>query len=51
MFTAEQLQVAAAGRSDIHVPYSRLVCIENTTKNHANAMENKRTQRNSMKQK
>tara|TARA_R110002072_G_scaffold48038_6_gene131406 strand:+ start:749 stop:1774 length:1026 start_codon:yes stop_codon:yes gene_type:complete len=31
MFTAEQLQVAAAGRSDIHVPYSRLVCIENTT--------------------
>ncbi len=26
MFTAEQLQVAAAGRSDIHVPYSRLVC-------------------------
>ena len=31
MFSAEQLQVAAAGRSDIHVPYSRLVCIENTT--------------------
>ena len=31
MFTAEQLQVAAAGRSDINVPYSRLVCIENTT--------------------
>ena len=31
MFTAEQLQEAVAGRSDIHVPYSRLVCIENTT--------------------
>jgi len=31
MFTAEQLKVAAAGRSDIHVAYSRLVCIENTT--------------------
>jgi threonine aldolase len=31
MFTAEQLQSALAGRSDIHVPYSRLVCIENTT--------------------
>ena len=31
MFTAEQLQAAVAGRSDIHVPYSRLVCIENTT--------------------
>ncbi len=31
MFTAEQLEIAAAGRSDIHVPYSRLVCIENTT--------------------
>lgn len=31
MFTAEQLKVAAAGRADIHVPYSRLVCIENTT--------------------
>ena len=31
MFTAEQLQGALAGRSDIHVPYSRLVCIENTT--------------------
>ena len=31
MFTAEQLKVAVAGRADIHVPYSRLVCIENTT--------------------
>lgn len=31
MFTAEQLRYAAEGRSDIHVPYSRLVCIENTT--------------------
>ncbi len=31
MFTANQLQVAVAGRADIHVPYSRLVCIENTT--------------------
>ena len=31
MFSAEQLQAASAGRSDIHVPYSRLVCIENTT--------------------
>ncbi|WP_075341375.1 threonine aldolase family protein [Tenacibaculum agarivorans] len=31
MFTAEQLQYAAEGRSDIHVPYSRLVCVENTT--------------------
>lgn len=31
MFTAEQLQEAVAGRSDIHVPYSKLVCIENTT--------------------
>ncbi len=31
MFTANQLKAAAAGRSDIHVPYSRLVCIENTT--------------------
>ncbi len=31
MFTSEQLQEAVAGRSDIHVPYSRLVCIENTT--------------------
>ncbi|WP_299665710.1 GntG family PLP-dependent aldolase [uncultured Polaribacter sp.] len=31
MFTAAQLQEAISGRSDIHVPYSRLVCIENTT--------------------
>ena len=31
MFTAEQLKEAVVGRSDIHVPYSRLVCIENTT--------------------
>ncbi|PWG04820.1 threonine aldolase family protein [Polaribacter aquimarinus] len=31
MFTAEQLQDAVVGRSDIHVPYSRLLCIENTT--------------------
>ena len=31
MFTAEQLKDASAGRSDIHVPYSRLVCVENTT--------------------
>ncbi|TYP99367.1 L-threonine aldolase [Tenacibaculum adriaticum] len=31
MFTAEQLAYEVAGRSDIHVPYSRLVCIENTT--------------------
>ncbi|MCH2033092.1 MAG: beta-eliminating lyase-related protein [Tenacibaculum sp.] len=31
MFTADQLRYTAEGRSDIHVPYSRLVCIENTT--------------------
>jgi threonine aldolase len=31
MFTAEQLQEAVAGRADIHVPFSRLVCVENTT--------------------
>ncbi|MDG2074251.1 MAG: GntG family PLP-dependent aldolase [Polaribacter sp.] len=31
MFTAEQLAYAVSGRADIHVPYSRLVCIENTT--------------------
>ncbi|MAD97331.1 MAG: threonine aldolase [Flavobacteriaceae bacterium] len=31
MFTADQLAYAVAGRADIHVPYSRLVCIENTT--------------------
>ncbi|WP_299527797.1 low specificity L-threonine aldolase [uncultured Lutibacter sp.] len=32
MFTAKQLQEAVSGsRSDIHVPYSRLVALENTT--------------------
>lgn len=31
MFTATQLKEAVAGRADIHVPYSRLVCVENTT--------------------
>ena len=31
MFTAEQLKIVSAGRADIHVPYSRLVCVENTT--------------------
>ena len=31
MFTSAQLEEAVAGRADIHVPYSRLVCIENTT--------------------
>ena len=31
MFSAEQLKIASAGRADIHVPYSRLVCVENTT--------------------
>ncbi len=31
MFTANNLKEAVAGRADIHVPYSRLVCIENTT--------------------
>lgn len=31
MFTAEQLQYAVEGRADIHVPYSKLACIENTT--------------------
>jgi threonine aldolase len=31
MFTAEQLRQAVAGRADIHVPYARLVCVENTT--------------------
>jgi threonine aldolase len=31
MFTVDQLEAAVAGRADIHVPYSRLVCIENTT--------------------
>lgn len=31
MFTANQLEHAVSGRADIHVPYNRLVCIENTT--------------------
>jgi len=31
MFTAKQLLTAVAGRADIHVPYSKLVAIENTT--------------------
>lgn len=32
MFTAQQLEEAvSSGRSDIHVPYSRLVAVENTT--------------------
>ena len=31
MFTADQLQKAVTGRGDIHVPFNRLVCIENTT--------------------
>lgn len=31
MFTADQLAYAVSGRADIHAPYSRLVCIENTT--------------------
>ena len=31
MFTADQLATAVSGRADIHVPYNRLVCIENTT--------------------
>lgn len=31
MFTAEQLHKAVSGRADIHVPFNRLVCIENTT--------------------
>ena len=31
MFTANQLSEVVAGRADIHVPYSSLVCIENTT--------------------
>ena len=31
MFTAAQLAEAVSGRADIHVPYNRLVCIENTT--------------------
>ena len=31
MVTATQLEKAALGRGDIHVPFNRLVCIENTT--------------------
>ncbi len=31
IFTAEQLRYEAEGRADIHVPFSKLVCIENTT--------------------
>ena len=31
MFTANQLEEAVSGRADIHVPYNKLVCIENTT--------------------
>ena len=31
MFTAKQLEEAVSGRADIHVPYNKLVCIENTT--------------------
>ncbi len=31
MFTATQLATAVTGRADIHVPYSKLVAIENTT--------------------
>ena len=31
MFSVEQLKEAVAGRSDIHVPFTSLVCIENTT--------------------
>lgn len=31
MFTAEQFKEAVSGRADIHVPFSKLVCIENTT--------------------
>lgn len=31
MFSAQQLKEAVGGRADIHVPYNRLVCIENTT--------------------
>ena len=31
MFTAEQLNEAAAGNPEIYLAYSRLVCIENTT--------------------
>ncbi|MGQ3679547.1 threonine aldolase family protein [Tenacibaculum discolor] len=31
MFTAKQLDGLVGGRNDIHTPYSRLVCAENTT--------------------
>ncbi|CAL2087630.1 GntG family PLP-dependent aldolase [Tenacibaculum sp. 190524A02b] len=31
MFTAKQLESLVGGRNDIHTPYSRLVCVENTT--------------------
>ncbi|MEE9407266.1 MAG: GntG family PLP-dependent aldolase [Polaribacter sp.] len=31
MFTSNQLEAAIGGRSDIHVPFTSLVCIENTT--------------------
>lgn len=31
MFTAEQLESLVGGRNDIHTPYSKLVCVENTT--------------------
>ncbi|MGB1042563.1 MAG: threonine aldolase family protein [Tenacibaculum sp.] len=31
MFTAKQLENAVMGMGDIHVPFNRLVCIENTT--------------------
>ena len=31
MFTASQLESAISGRADIHVPFNRLVCVENTT--------------------
>ncbi len=31
MFTAKQLEGLVDGRNDIHTPYNRLVCVENTT--------------------
>ncbi|WP_435262870.1 threonine aldolase family protein [Tenacibaculum sp. nBUS_03] len=31
MFSAEQLESFVGGRNDIHTPYNRLVCVENTT--------------------
>lgn len=31
MFTAAQLESLVGGRNDIHTPYNRLVCVENTT--------------------